>query len=444
MNQADDMVLLDNGADSRALRMVQSSRWTTRFAWLMFACFGLGPFVVLFAPWTQNLPGQGRVIAYAPLERQQTIEAPIKGRIVEWWVQEGSRVKKGDPLLRISDIDPDLMNRLNQEKSAVEGKLEAYSQKVFSYEQQIRNLEATRDLAVTVAGLKVETARQKVRAAAESLAAREAALHAAEAQFTRKKNLLADGIVSQRQFEVAERDLEVARTSVNSAKATLQGNQNDLQGLEQDLERVRADAESKIDSSRASLNESKGQQEDARASMAKIEVSLSRQRSQLVEAPRAGSVFRLEANEGGEIVKAGDPLLVLVPDTQDRAVELWMDGNDAPLVSTGNSVRLQFEGWPAVQFAGWPAVAVGTFGGKVSFVDSTDDGKGRFRIVITPDPSDQPWPDVRFLRQGVRAKGWVLLNEVRVWYEIWRQLNGFPPVIADEEPKSGMGSKDSK
>jgi adhesin transport system membrane fusion protein len=305
MNQADDMVLLDNGADSRALRMVQSSRWTTRFAWLMFACFGLGPFVVLFAPWTQNLPGQGRVIAYAPLERQQTIEAPIKGRIVEWWVQEGSRVKKGDPLLRISDIDPDLMNRLNQEKSAVEGKLEAYSQKVFSYEQQIRNLEATRDLAVTVAGLKVETARQKVRAAAESLAAREAALHAAEAQFTRKKNLLADGIVSQRQFEVAERDLEVARTSVNSAKATLQGNQNDLQGLEQDLERVRADAESKIDSSRASLNESKGQQEDARASLAKIEVSLSRQRSQLVEAPRAGSVFRLEANEGGKSSKPG-------------------------------------------------------------------------------------------------------------------------------------------
>jgi len=133
--------------------------------------------------------------------------------------------------------------------------------------------------------------------------------------------------------------------------------------------------------------------------------------------------------------------LTLVPETTDRAVEIWVNGNDAPLISAGSTVRLQFEGWPAVQFVGWPSVAVGTFGGKVALVDSTDDGQGKFRLLVVPDESEQAWPDARFLRQGVRAKGWVLLNQVSLGYEIWRQLNGFPPVISPAEPKTEVARK---
>ena len=142
------------------------------------------------------------------------------------------------------------------------------------------------------------------------------------------------------------------------------------------------------------------------------------------------------------MVKEGDVLAVIVPDTQDRAVELWIDGNDVPLVTPGRAVRLQFEGWPAVQFAGWPAVAVGTFGGTIAFVDAADDGKGRFRVLVVPD-GKEPWPAMRFLRQGSRANGWILLDRVRLGYEVWRQFNGFPPVLPtkemyDEKPESPM------
>lgn len=157
-------------------------------------------------------------------------------------------------------------------------------------------------------------------------------------------------------------------------------------------------------------------------------------------APRAGVIFRVIANQGGEQVSAGDPLAVLVPDTQDRAVEIWVDGNDAALISPGRAVRLQFEGWPAVQFAGWPSVAVGTFGGRVAFVDSTDNGRGDFRLVVVPDPDEEPWPSTRFLRQGARANGWVILNRVSVGFELWRQLNGFPPVL-DTQPSTTSGSR---
>ena len=160
-----------------------------------------------------------------------------------------------------------------------------------------------------------------------------------------------------------------------------------------------------------------------------------------IVAPVSGTVLRLTANGPGEFVKPGDVVAEIVPDTNSRAVELWVSGNDMPLITPGRKVRLQFEGWPAVQFVGWPSIAVGTFGGVVSFVDATDNGKGEFRVVVTPDPDDEPWPQTRYLRQGVRTNGWLLLDEVSVAFELWRQLNGFPPTIAQRaentEKKTG-------
>ena len=178
-----------------------------------------------------------------------------------------------------------------------------------------------------------------------------------------------------------------------------------------------------------------------------IDTQLAKTEQQLVVAPRDGIVLSVSATEGAYL-KPGSAICVVIPDAETRFVEAWIDGMDMPLVAPrevradgttvpGSIVRLQFEGWPAVQFVGWPSVAVGTFGGEVISVDATDDGAGRFRIVVASDPGDQPWPSSRFLRQGVRAKAWVLLRNVPLWQEVWRQLNGFPPVVAKTEPKSG-------
>ena len=430
----------DVGA-SRALRLVQTPRSVGRLAKAFAACFVIGPAVLLAAPWQQNLTGAGRVVAYAPAERQQLVEAPIDGRIVKWWVQEGSTVKAGDPLLEISDIDPNLVTQLETQRAALRAVLVAYGEKVKSSELQVGNLQTTRDMAVNAAAAYVEMAKQKVVSSQAALDSADANVRAAQFQFDRTKALLADGIVSRRDYELAERDLEVARRSLEGARAALTGANNDLDGQRANLDKTRADAESKVNAAVGYLNEAKGQAEDARVKLASLEVTLSRQQSRVVNAPRDGTVLRLIVNGAGQTVKFTEPLLVLVPNTTDRAVELYVDGNDAPLITAGAPVRIQFEGWPAIQFVGWPAVAVGTFGGRVALVDSTDDGKGKFRILVSPDPSEPAWPDVRFLRQGVRAKGWVLLNNVTIGYELWRQLNGFPPVIAAEEPKSADGGK---
>ena len=109
-------------------------------------------------------------------------------------------------------------------------------------------------------------------------------------------------------------------------------------------------------------------------------------------------------------------------------------------------VRLQFEGWPAVQFSGWPELAIGTFGGRVRQFDAASGGAGQFRVLVEPEEqlTGDVWPSPEFLRQGNQAVGWVFLNRVPLGYEIWRRLNGFPPVLAPDSKGKGGAPKEPK
>ncbi len=168
----------------------------------------------------------------------------------------------------------------------------------------------------------------------------------------------------------------------------------------------------------------------AAADLAKAEVSLSRQETQLIRAPKDGTILRVLPGAGSIYVKEGDLLATFVPQGVKLAAEVFIDGNDLPLVYPGRTVRLQFEGWPAVQFSGWPSVAVGTFGGKVLTVDQSVSENGKFRVLVVPE-SANAWPDETYLRQGAKVYGWILLNTVKLGYELWRQFNGFPASMED-------------
>lgn len=170
-----------------------------------------------------------------------------------------------------------------------------------------------------------------------------------------------------------------------------------------------------------------------------INTTIARQQTQLVTAPLNGTIIHRTPGENAVLVKEGQTLAVLVPKTQSRAVTLWILGNDIPLIRIGQHVRLQFEGWPAIQFSGWPSVAVGTFGGEVKLIDPIDNNRGEFRIIVVPDKSHD-WPGPQFLRQGIRVNGWVLLNRVRLWKELWRRLNGFPPSVDIAPTESEIGA----
>jgi biotin carboxyl carrier protein len=229
------------------------------------------------------------------------------------------------------------------------------------------------------------------------------------------------------QLEMAQRAAEVERT-----QAALVAAKNEIDALASDQQKLAADTVAAVEKARADLNKAIEDQNSVRADVLKLQTRLARQQTQTVTAPRDGIVLRLLANPGAEMVKPGQALAVFVPDTEERAVELWVDGNDLPLIVSDSRVRLQFEGYPAIQFGGWPEFSVGSFGGKVALIDATDDGKGHFRVLVRPDPEDIAWPSTRFLRQGVRTNGWVLLGRVTLGYELWRIFNGFPPLILPE------------
>jgi multidrug resistance efflux pump len=391
--------------------------------------------VLPLTPWQQSIRGPGRVIAYAPLERQQAVEAPIDGRVVHWHVQEGDEVKKGQPIAELADNDPEILSRLRRESDAARAQVDAAGISISLTEARVASLEAARDSAIANARLRVQMATDRREGAVRAVDAAKATLRTAELNLARQEKLFAKGLASKRELELAELAQETAHTEFDRAEASLRAAKSEVKALSAEQSLVGSSNKASIEATRSSLEELKGDKAKAQGELAKVEVRLSRQEQMQVVAPRAGTILRLVANQGTEMVKAGEPLVLLVPDAGSRAVELYVDGNDAPLIDPGRHVRLQFEGWPAVQFVGWPSVAVGTFGGTVDFVDSHDDGKGRFRVVVVPDGVSE-WPDTRYLRQGVRANGWVLLNQVSLAFELWRQFNGFPPAVAPRQPDS--------
>jgi multidrug resistance efflux pump len=426
--------------EATALRRVRSSRSARDVARTLLVLLVAFAVALAVSPWQQTVAGAGRVIAFAPLERQQTVDAPIKGRIAEWYVQEGTHVVAGDPIVRIVDNDPEYYQRLERQRDAAQRRFDAALLEVRAADDSVAALVRANRSDVTAADLKTAMAQDKYDADARKLDASTAERLAAQLQVDRIRRLEAKGLESTRARELAELSISKAEADVKRAEADLRASQRGVREARANRDKLVDKNESEIQKATKEAQKARAEMSKAEQDLQKIETDLARQGTMTVTAPRDGTVLRLLVAEGQVQVKEGDALAVIVPDTTDRAVELWVDGNDAPLIAEGRPVRLQFEGWPAVQFVGWPSVAVGTFGGIVAFVDATDDGSGKFRLVVVPDPDDEPWPEGRWLRQGVRTNGWIFLNRVSLGFELWRQLNSFPPVV-DKKTDADEGGK---
>lgn len=297
---------------------------------------------LIYVPWVQTTSGRGVVTTLSPNERKQDINALVPGRIEEWYVRDGSSVKKGDPIVRIDDIDPNLIERLQSERRQIVLQLQAA----------------------------------------------QSALATAEIDVRRSRELFEAGLSARRDYELAQ--IKVA----------------DLQG--------------KVAAAEADVN--------------RADVSISRQSEQIVRAPRDGFIQSLNAGDAATFIKAGDVLATFVPDGATRVIEIFIDGRDVALVRPGDQTRIQFEGWPAVQFSGWPSTAIGTFGGRVIAVDRSAQINGRFRVLIGEEKLEgNGWPEERYVRFGAAVQAFVLLETVPVGYEIWRQLNNFPPELPAAE-----------
>ena len=342
----------DQLSNLNALASIGIPRVVRVSCWIIFISLVIG-ISGLWIPWVQTTSGSGQVTTLNPSDRVQSISALVTGRIAEWYVQDADYVEAGDPIIRIQDIDDQLIVRLQ---------------------------------------LQLDAARRKIEASQE-------AVTTAQIDYQRQKDLFGEGLASQLSFEKA-------RIKVQQMTVLL---------------------------------------EEARSEFNQAETALSRQGSQLVVAPRNGTIIHVEAGDTATIVSAGQPLATFMPADTERAVEIMIDGRDIGLVHPGRQVRLQFEGWPAFQFSGRPDLAVGTFRGEVVFVEPSARLDGRFRVLVKeplnsedclesevingiPRMGECGWPPESFVRLGATVRGWILLETVPLGFELWRLLNSFPPI----------------
>ena len=437
------------------VRTPRLARWVAR---LLLLGFLLSPVALMFVPWQQTVQGRGQIVAFAPTERKQTVTALVGGRVGKWYVVEGSKVKIGDAIVDINDNDPELSGRLDAQRKFLFSRRKAAEEEVAEQTRAVGAQEKSLDAAVGAARANRDAAALLIDVAKQARKNNEFAL-----TFEQRRFEMFDKLFKDKQFGGLESELNRDEAKMRSDRAATEVKRADAEVKRADAALLTSDSLvlqagatglSTVATTRRDLRRAEQNVFAVERELQEIDNRIERFKARFVKAPSDGVVFRISAEgQVGQFVKEGDELAVIVPDATDRVVELFIDGVDAPLIAAhmeqtgrGPHVRLQFEGWPGVQFTGWPSVATGTFGGRVRQIDPTDDGYGRFRILVEPEEmfEGDRWPEGVYLRQGNQAVGWVFLNRVTLGFELWRQFNGFPPVVAPKPPEKKDGSKPLK
>lgn len=389
---------------------------------------------ILFLPWTQNIRSKGQITSLFQEQKPQKIYSPIAGKINRWWVKEGDFVKQGDTLAKISEIkaeylDPKLILRTQEQVNAKKGTVAFYEQKVKATEDQIANLRTSKTLKQDQLTNKITQLQQKLTGEKSELEAATNEYNLVKDQFERNQEMFKKGLISQTQFQQRNASMQnslakktISENKVNQTLQEIQNTKIELRGVDQEYSE-------KMNKAEGEKFQSLGMIETGKGDIAKLENQVAsytiRDGMYYILAPQNGQVINAKKAGIGELLKDGEELLTIVPKNTDYAVEMYVRPVDLPLVVPGQNVRFIFDGFPAIIFAGgWPDQSFGTFPGKIRAVENNIDDKGMFRVIVVEDPKDKKWP--KQIKMGAGAQGITLLNDVPLWYELWRNINGFP------------------
>lgn len=389
--------------------------------------------LVLFLPWTQNIRATGTVTTLYQHQRPQQLNSIIPGRIIKWFVKEGDYVKKGDTLIMLANVkddylDPKLVARTQEQLQAKQQKIVFYADKVEATGGQINAMEATRELKINSLRNKIEQLRRKVVSDSAEWQAAIIDKKIATEQFDRAKSMHAEGIISLVDFERRTATYQKAIAAETEKLNKFYNTRQDLVIAQIEISSIQQETVEKVLKARGEQATAQSEMAGTSAEVAKLENQVANyviRGSQLwLIAPQDGQVVNAVKAGINEIVKEGEMIVQVVPTNIDFAVEIFVRPTDLVLVDTGQKVRFTFDGFPAVVFSGWPTASYGTFSGKVIAVERNRNDNGMFRLLVTEDAADRQWPPD--LKLGTGAVGFALLKDVPVWYELWRQINGFP------------------
>ncbi|MFM7709502.1 MAG: HlyD family secretion protein [Ferruginibacter sp.] len=390
--------------------------------------------IILFLPWTQNIRSSGYVTALHPEQRPQTIHSVIAGRIEKWYVREGQFVKKGDTIIQISEVkseymNPDLLNNTQQQLQSKNFSVQSYMDKLNSIDAQINAMIATRQQKFEQTRNKLLQSQLKYKNDSIELSAAKLNEQVAEQQLARMEELHKEGLKSLTELESRRIKLQENQVKTLSQLNKITTSKNEVLNAEIELQNINTDFREKVSKLESDKNATFSNMYDAEAAVTKLQndyVNYSiRSGFYYITAPQDGFITRAIQAGLGEIVKEGTDIVSIMPKNYELAIEMYVQPQDIPLLKKGQKVMIQFDGWPSIIFSGWPGSSYGTFEGRVVAIDNFTSQNGKYRLLVNRDPKGLPWPPE--IKLGAGANTFTLLNDVPVWYEMWRQINGFPP-----------------
>ena len=406
--------------------------------------------VCTLLPWTQNFNSDGFVTALNQENRPQTVQSTIAGRIEKWFVHEGEIVKKGDTILVLTEVkdkyfDPQTTERLAEQLKAKEQSLVVTKEKVVALQNQILALKSGEQLSISKGRNKIIQSSLKVKSDSMDLIAASVDNETAKLQLERQEKLFSQGLKSLTEVEQKRLKYQETFSKKIATENKLNGSRQELLNSSIEINSIKAEYLDKTSKAESDKNSAESYYYSLEGEISKMKNEYKnlqiRNTFYAITAPQNGSLVRASKNGIGETIKEGEAVATIMPSKMNVAVELYVKPMDMPLISHGTKVRLQFDGWPAMVFSGWPNTSFGTFGGVIEVIDKIDT-KGKYRILVVPDSEQEKWPELIPIGSGVY--GWAMLNDVPIWFEIWRELNGFPPDYVDHFEKKSGEKKDSK
>ena len=389
---------------------------------------------IMFLPWTQNIKTQGNVSTLYQEQRPQKLNSPIPGRIIKWYVKNGDVVKKGDTILQISEIkddylDPLLVERTQEQVQAKKGVRDYYNAKISTTENQIAAITASKDLKLNQIKIKIAQLQNKLKAEQAELTAVNNELKIAQDQLNRQNKMYEEGLVSLTQLQQRNVSYQNALAKKTSAENKLAQTQQEIaaQNIEQNA--VIQEYTEKLSKTEGDRFQSMGQVAGSTGDIAKLENQVAtykvRKGLYYILATQDGHITQLTKAGIGEIVKDAETIGIIVPKKIDYIAEIYVKPVDLPLIRENQKVMLTFDGFPAIVFSGWPNSSYGTFSGKIIAIENSISENGLFKAIVAEDKTQKRWPPN--MKIGTGASGIAILNDVPIWYEIWRNINGFPP-----------------
>jgi multidrug efflux pump subunit AcrA (membrane-fusion protein) len=414
-----------------------------------FLSFFILAIIVLFLPWTQNIKVVGNVTTLYQEQRPQQLNSPIPGKIIKWYVKNGDYIKKGDTILQLSEVkddyfDPLLVKRTEQQVEAKRGVRDYYEAKVGTTNNQLQALATAKDLKLNQIDIKISQLKNKLAGEEAELAAATNELKLSEDQYARQKKMYDEGLVSLTQFQQRSISYQNAIAKKTASENKVAQTRQEILNMAIEQNAVIQDYTEKLSKTEGERFQSMGQIEGSEGDIAKLENQVAnykfRQGLYFIVASQDGQVVQLNKAGIGEILKETESIGIIVPKTVDYAVEIYIKPVDLPLIKEGQRVMCIFDGFPAIVFSGWPDSSYGTFAGKVIAIENNISANGLFKALIVEDKTQKRWPPK--IRMGTGVQGIAILNDVPVWYELWRNINGFPPDYYEVKTvKNGQNEK---